>query len=117
MKKNIALTLLISVFILLTSFLGWAAVPQTAEEHLAMANSYFEKAKAQENLIAEHQKMKADYANEIGFTPKMKRLYAGKIESMEKHCDAIIQKARELDSEFSKMAEWHQMRARELQGE
>ena len=117
MKKNAALMLLVLGFTILTSVLGWAAVPQTAEEHLVMANSYLEKAKAQEALITEHLRMKADYANEVGFTPKMKQFYAGKIDSMEKHCDAIILEARGIESEFSKMAEWHQMRAKELQGQ
>ncbi len=115
MKQNIIFAILVGLVILLP-MKGWASVPTTLEEHQEKVKYYEDQAKAQDMIVAEHQKMKKDYEKEIGFTPKMRRFYSGKIDSMKKHCNTIILKAQEISSELRKMAEWHSMRAKEMKG-
>ena len=92
-----------------------AEICKSAEDHEAMAASYMEKVKVQEAIIQEHEQMKKDYEKELTHgTPKLRRFYAGKIDSMKKHCNAIIQSAWQLADEYRKFANWHKMRAAEL---
>lgn len=114
-KSNMTIVILLGLAMLLPVS-GWANVPTTVDEHLAKVKYYDDQAKAQDVITAEHQKMKKDYEKKIGFTPKMKRFYAGKIDSMKEHCNAIIQKSEQIADEFRKMAEWHRMRAKEMKG-
>ncbi len=107
------IAILVLSFVLITGKAG-ADVPHKAEEYLAIATSYDEKAKAQEQVIAEHEKMKRDYKKELG--PGMRRsqvFLSHKIEKMNKHCDAIIQGSKELAKEYREIAEWHREQAKE----
>jgi len=115
-KQNVIFMILLGLMMLFPAR-SWADVPTTVDEHLAKVKYYDDQAKAQDVIIAEHQKMKKDYENEVGFTPKWKRFYAGKIDSMKKHCNAIIRKSEQIADEFRKMAEWHRMRAKEMEEE
>ena len=114
-KVNAAFVILLGLTVLFP-VRGWSDVPTTVEEHMAKVKYYEDQAKAQDVIGAEHEKMYKDYKDQVGFTPKWKRFYAGKIEAMRKHCLAIVQKAEDMANEFLKMAEWHKMRAAEMQG-
>lgn len=86
-----------------------------ASDHLVLAASYEEKAKAQDALIAEHTQMKADYKSRFFVNEKVTPME--KIRKMENHCDAIIQSAETEKAELLEFAKWHRMRAAELQGQ
>jgi septal ring factor EnvC (AmiA/AmiB activator) len=92
-----------------------ADVPPTAEAHLNMAASYEEKAKVQEDLMAEHQQMKKDFEKKRYLNEKITPRKTA-VEPMEKHCDAIIKDAAALRADLADFAKWHRMRAAELQG-
>ncbi len=84
-------------------------------DHQAMAASYDNKAKAQDELIAEHTQMKQDYKKRFYINEKVTP--ASGLAKMDEHCDAIIGDAKKLQAEFLDFAKWHRMRAAELQGQ
>lgn len=109
----------VSVTILLISFAVLPPAytvqpPQVAQDHLAMAASYEQKAQAQAALIAEHTQMKQDYQNRFFVNEKVTP--RDKIREMGQHCDAIIQAAQQEKSQLLELAKWHRLRAAELQG-
>lgn len=82
--------------------------------HEELAASYEQKAVAQDALILQHEQMKLDASENVAKSPKSGT--APVVKAMEKHCNAIIDKAKELKAEFLDFAKWHHMRAAELQG-
>lgn len=86
-------------------------LPQTADEHMSMATSYDERAEAQAAVVKEHEDMRKAYNATVNEkTPAPIR------EKMDKHCGAIIKDAKKLQDDFKAFAQWHRMRAAELQG-
>ena len=85
---------------------------ETAANHEAMAAKYEEQAAAEEVLIQEHVQMKKDYKKKFFINEKVTP--ASKYQVMERHCDAIIKKARRLEAELLDFAKWHRMSAAEL---
>ena len=101
--------------ILISAAVGYAVeTPDAINEHLALAASYEEKVAAQDALIAEHTKMKADYKSRFFVNEKVTPM--DKILEMEEHCDAIIEAAQIEKNQLLDYARWHRMRASELQG-
>lgn len=90
-------------------------VDQSVTEHLAKAASYEEKAKAQEAVIADHQKQKESYRRRYYINDKVTPpwLFA----RVEKEHDAIIKEAIRLRDEYLDFAKWHRMRTAELKGQ
>jgi len=91
-----------------------AEAPEVASEHLALAASYESKAAAQNALIAEHTTMEQEYKERFFVNEKVTPIE--KIRKMENHCDAIIDAAQKEKNELLEFAQWHRMRAAELQG-
>lgn len=87
----------------------FAALPKTADEHLALAASYEGKASEQASLVAEHQQMKKAGVTEK--TPMAER------QTMDKHCDAIIKGAQKLQADLQAFAQFHKARAEELKAQ
>jgi hypothetical protein len=114
MKGKMAILALGMVFVLAMPWQGWAQVAQSVQDHLALADSYQRKAEAERQVIAEHTQMKEDYRKQLVTLPKWGDPRA---KEMDKHCDGIIDRAKELVTEFEKFAEWHRMRAAELEGQ
>ena len=115
--KNSKIVVLGLIMLVSSAFSGvlYGAEPSgEVADHLKMAASYEEKATAQDIVIGEHTKMKQDYKNQ--FFTNQKVSPTGKIQEMEKHCNAIIQDAQKLKVEYLEFAKWHRMRAAELQG-
>ncbi len=100
---------------LVTPFAFADDVADAVAEHQKMAGSYAEKIAAQDALIAEHQQMKKDYADRFAINPKVGPPAA--IEKMNTHCDLIIADAQKLKADLQEFAQWHTMRAAELQGQ
>lgn len=113
MKKK-SIVLMILGLMLMGTVHGYAeALPQTPADYLAVAASYEEKAKAQDEIIAKHERLKAEYPRRLAVNPKLRP--QSSIRWMNKHCDLIINDAKKLQKELRDFAEWHRARAKELQ--
>jgi hypothetical protein len=111
MKKTTSMGMAALVAILAAGPIMSATIPQTADEHLGMATSYDERAEAQAAVVKEHEDMRKAYNASVNDkTPPAIR------EKMDKHCGAIIKDAKKLQDDFKAFAQWHHMRAAELQG-
>ena len=88
-------------------------LPQTAEEHAAMAKSYEEKAAEWRKEAALHREMAAAYSKSH---PDLK---AGarnpEAAKMEKHCMTIVKDAEKLAADADWSARYHRERAEELE--
>ena len=87
---------------------------QAAQDHLALAVSYDDKVTLQDNLIAEHIKMKKDYNEKFFVNEKVTPMKT--LQEMEKHCNKIIESADKEKMQLLEFAKWHRLRAAELQG-
>ena len=90
-------------------------MPTTASDHLALAKSYQEKAAAYRKEAAEHRTMAEEYKKGVpgGAKSGGENPWAKK---MEAHCRAIATDAEKLAADADKAAEFHTLRAKELQG-
>lgn len=90
-------------------------IPETAADHLALAKRYQEKAAAYRKEAAEHKAMAEAYKKSVvpGTKATGENPWAKK---MEAHCRAIAADAEKLAVDDDKAAEYHTLRARELQG-
>ena len=89
-------------------------VPQTAPEHEARAAAYKEQAAQYRKSAEEHKQMAAAYAAK---RPEIKGV--GKnpaVERMSKHCLTLAKDFERLATDADKAADYHSMRAKELQG-
>lgn len=91
-------------------------IPTTPEEHMAMAGEYAKKAATYRAEVAFHQKMLEDYKKTVAQGPAGKVPENPYIVNMRKHCEAYIRDAEALAVDAEKFAEFHRMRAAELQG-
>lgn len=91
-----------------------AKVPVTAEDHLALSKSYAEKAAAYRAEAEYHRKMAEAYKKSVATSPKAPP--NPWVVKMEKHCQAIARDAEKLASDAQKAADYHTLRAKELQG-
>jgi hypothetical protein len=90
-------------------------VPESAADHLALAKSYKEKAAAYHKEAADHKTMAEAYKKSVPGPTKS----AGEnpwAKKMEAHCRAIAADAEKLAADAEKAAEFHTLRAKELQG-
>lgn len=88
-------------------------IPQTTADHEALAKQYKDEAVQYRKVAADHQMMAAAYAKSH---PDAK---AGKNpwnEKMQKHCAALAKDAEKLAVDADKAADYHLLRAKELQG-
>ena len=91
-------------------------VPQTAGEHLAMAQTYKDKAAAYRADAEFHRKMLADYMNRVPANQKKSSVEYPWITKERVHCEAFIKDAERLANEADQFAQYHTMRGEELQG-
>jgi nitrate reductase cytochrome c-type subunit len=89
-------------------------VPQTAAEHEARAKAYKEQAAQYRKSAEEHKQMAAAYAAKrpdikgVGKNPAAAK--------MSKHCLTLAKDFEKLATDAEKMAEFHEMRAKEAAG-
>ena len=90
-------------------------MPESAADHLALAKSYQEKATVYKKEAAEHRAMAEAYKKSVPGPTKSggENPWAKK---MEMHCRAIATDADKMASDAEKAAEFHTLRAKELQG-
>lgn len=92
------------------------AIPQTAEEHLAMAKRYQQKVELYLQEVETHQQMLEAYKRTIPINPKAPTENPW-LKKMRAHCERYIAEARQLASEAQAFADYHELRGRELQGQ
>ncbi len=91
----------------------WAQdVSKVKSEHLSQASKYEELAKAQQNIIDKHTKMKTDFQKKYWINEKLSPKL--KIKEMETHCDKIVASAKSQKANFEMMAVMHNSLAKEL---
>jgi hypothetical protein len=91
-------------------------VPTTVADHLALAKQYREKAGAAKKEAAEHREMADNARRSSPNAHKEQGQGDPVVKRMEKHCAAIAAKADALATEQDKAADYHELRAKELQG-
>jgi outer membrane lipoprotein-sorting protein len=113
--KMILATLAIAVSTLTAapSFAEGTAAPTTVAEHQARANTYKEQAAQYRKAAEEHKQMAAEYAKK---NPDMKTQKNPSNEKMQKHCMMLAKDYEKLAADADKAAEYHEMRAKEMEG-
>ncbi len=94
-----------------------AKAPLTVEEHLALVERYRSKAAEYRNEADEHRKMLAGYRRDAAIFPNKSGREFPWFTRLRQRCEGYIQRADALAHEAERFAEFHRMRARELQGE
>ena len=96
------------------AFADEAKVPTTTAEHEALAKEYKDQAAQYKKVAAEHEAMAAAYAKAHPDTKGgVKNAWN---EKMQKHCKALAADANKLAADAEKAADFHALRAKELQG-
>ena len=89
-------------------------IPVTVEDHLALAKTYQEKGSEYRKEAKRHEEMYAEYAKHVATTPK--NPMPASVKKMQQHCQTIAKDALKLAADADKAADYHTLRARELQG-
>lgn len=89
-------------------------VPTTVADHTALAKQYQDKAAAYNAEAEQHRKMAEAYKASVATTPKAPANPWAK--KMEKHCMALVKDAEKLAADAQKAADFHMLRAKELEG-
>jgi hypothetical protein len=96
------------------AFADETKVPTTVAEHEALAKQYKDQAAQYTKVADEHKAMAAAYAKAH---PDSKGNVKNPFnEKMQKHCAALAKDADKLAADATKAADYHEMRAKELQG-
>jgi hypothetical protein len=114
--RTIAASLAFAAFALTatTSFAEEAKVPATTAEHEALAKQYKDQAAQFKKVADDHRVMADGYAKEHPDSKGgMKNPWNTK---MQKHCATLAKDADKLAADADKAAEYHTLRAKELQG-
>ena len=114
--RSIIAGLAFAAFILTAggAFADEAKVPTTAAEHEALAKQYKDEAAQYKKVSEEHKAMAAAYAKAHPDTKGgAKNPFNDK---MQKHCATLAKDAEKLAADAEKAADYHTMRAKELQG-
>ena len=97
-----------------TSFAEDAKVPATAAEHETLAKQYKDQAAQFKKVGDEHRAMAAAYAKAHPDSKGgVKNAWNTK---MQKHCEMLSKDADKLAADAEKAADFHTLRAKELQG-
>jgi hypothetical protein len=91
-------------------------VPTTAAEHQAMAKQYRDQAAQYKKVAAEHKDMLEAYKKQLAMPVSKGGQKSPLLEKMEKHCDTLAKDAEKLAADADKAADFHELRAKELQG-
>lgn len=89
-------------------------VPATAQDHLDLAKVYEDKVATYRKEVDFHKKMFESYQRQASPTGK-----AGPnpwVTKMKKHCQMLIKDAEKLVKDAETSAEFHKLRAKELEG-
>lgn len=93
-----------------------AKVPTTVDDHLALAKTYQEKAATYRNEARYHRDMLEEYKKTVATSVKAPGPNPWVVK-MQKHCQMLAKDADKLAADAEKAAEYHALRAKELQGQ
>jgi hypothetical protein len=96
------------------SFAEDAKIPTTVAEHEALAKQYKDQATQYKKVADDHRAMAAAYST-VHQPSNGPTANAGGVK-MKKHCEAIAKDADKLASDTERAADFHTLRAKELQG-
>lgn len=88
-------------------------IPATVEDHLALAKTYQEKAAQYRKEADYHHQMFEAYKKSVASSPKSPNPWVTK---MQKHCQMLAKDAEKMAGDADRAAEYHTLRAKELQG-
>jgi hypothetical protein len=91
-----------------------AKVPVTVADHTALAKQYADKAASYKAEAESHRKMAEAYKKSVATSPKAPE--NPWVRKMERHCQALAKDAEKLASDSQKAADYHALRAKELEG-
>lgn len=114
--RTIATTLALVAFALTasTSLADDAKVPTTVAEHEALAKQYKGQAAQYKKVADDHRAMAAAYAK--AHPPTKGNVSNPWNDKMQQHCKALAADADKLAADAEKAADYHTLRAKELQG-
>jgi hypothetical protein len=90
-------------------------VPQTAQDHYALADHYKKEAAELRGEIQKHNYMLAEYSKGVAKNVKEPG-ENGYVKTMRLHCEKYIKAAGELLTEDEDLAKFHTLRGKELEG-
>jgi hypothetical protein len=118
-RKRIVMAMLVGTALMLSANPALAAdptredramkLPESAADHLAMAESYEERVEAWRKEAADHRAMAEAYK-------KARPAGDSDAATMQKHCRKIADDAEKLASDAEDTAKYHRLRAKEMQG-
>jgi hypothetical protein len=109
-----ALALAAFAFTARAAFAEEVKLPTTTAEHEAIAKQYRDQAAQYKKMADDHRAMAAAYAKSH---PPTKSSPANPWAlKMQKHCDMLAKDADKLSADATKAADYHDMRAKELEG-
>jgi hypothetical protein len=91
-------------------------LPETAADHEALAKSYKDQAAQYKKVADDHKAMAAAYKKTIANPESKTGVKNPWLAKMEKHCAMLAKDADKLAADAEKAAEYHTLRAKELQG-
>ena len=106
---------LLGVLVPLRAAFAEAAAPQTAADHVALAKKYTDQAAEYRKQAADHKEMAEAYKKSVPGPSKSGTPNAW-AKKMEAHCGKIAKDAEALAVDADRAAEYHTLRAKELQG-
>jgi len=119
MYRAILISFAMAVALLTSGSFAQAApkVPTTPEEHFVLAKQYKEKADGYRKEAADHRAMAEAYKKTVASSQAERHGQKDPwVAKMEKHCSTLAEAADKLAVENEKAAEYHTLRAKELQG-
>jgi hypothetical protein len=100
-----------------TGTLATPTTPETSKEHQALADTYRKKAASYREEAATHRRMLDAYKKQVTVPTDAKSAIENSwLKKMRVHCEAYMRDAEALAAGAEKFAEFHTMRAAELQG-
>jgi hypothetical protein len=91
-------------------------IPQTTAEHEALAKSYKDQAAQYKKVGDDHRAMAEAYKKSIAMPVSKGGVKNPGLVKMEKHCAMLAKDADKLAADAEKAADYHTLRAKELQG-
>lgn len=91
-------------------------VPQTAADHEALAKSYRDQAAQYKKVADDHRAMAEAYKKSVAMPVDKSGKKNPWLVKMEKHCAMLAKDADKLAADAEKAADYHTLRAKELQG-
>ena len=91
-------------------------VPTTTAEHEALAKQYKDQAAQYKKVADDHKAMAAAYKKTIAMPESKTGVKNPWLAKMEKHCAMLAKDADKLAADAEKAADFHTMRAKELEG-